>query len=155
NWQTDVSMLPWAQVQGDQLVLHNIRDFDYRSETDFTPRWHDETFDLSHVRSLDFALVYWGSKRIAHGIITFDFDDGRCFDVSIETRKEKGEDYSAIEGFFRQYELIYVVADERDVLRVRTNFRNEDVYLYRTRMQPAGVREVLLSYVETINSLRE
>jgi hypothetical protein len=154
DWQADVSVLPWFEIHGDQLVAHNVRNCDYRSETDYTPRWHEETFNLSHLHSVDFALVYWGSKKIAHGIICFDFDDGGCFDVSIETRKEKTESYSTVEGFFRQYELIYVVADERDVLRLRTNFRNEDVYLYRTTLKPDAARAVLLSYVDTINSLR-
>ncbi len=155
DWQVDVSLLPWASIDGDQVTVHNIRNFDYRSETDFTPAWYDRTFDLNKLKTADFMLCYWGSKAIAHGIVSFDFGDGQFLAVSIETRKEKGESYSAVEGFFRQYELIYVFADERDVVRLRTNHRHEDVYLYHTRVGPAEARAAFLSYVEKANALRE
>jgi len=155
DWSPDVAQLPWATIEGDRLALHNIRDFEYRSETDFTPRWIERTYDLSHLKNADFALVYWGSKKIAHAIVSFGFDDGQTLSVSIETRKEKGESYSAVQGFFRQYELYYVFALERDVIRLRTNFRNEEVYLYRTKLTPDQARDVLLSYVERANSLKD
>ena len=155
DWQVDVSVLPWASVQGDQVSVHNIRNFDYRSEADFTPAWYDRTFDLNKLQTVDFMLVYWGSTAIAHGIVSFDFGDGQYLAVSIETRKEKTESYSTVQGFFRQYELIYVFADERDVVRLRTNFRHEDVYLYHTRVGPKEARAILLSYLEAANELRD
>lgn len=155
DWQEDVSRLAWADVNGDRVVVHNVRDFDYRAETDWTARWEDRTYDLAKLRTLDFMLVYWGSDAIAHGIVSFVFDDGQYLAVSIETRKEKGEEYSAVEGFFRQYELIYVFADERDVVRVRTEYRNEDVYLYHTRLSPKQARASLMSYLEKANELRD
>jgi hypothetical protein len=155
DWAKDVSILPWAQISGNEMLVHNIRNFDYISETEFTPAWHDQRFDLNGLRSVDIAMCYWGSKSIAHGIVSFGFDDGQYLAISIETRKQITEGFSAIQGFFRQYELIYIVADERDLLRVRTNFRHEDVYLYRTRINPLEARAILLSYIETVNSLRE
>jgi len=155
EWAPDVAMLPWIEVHGNQIAVHNLRCFEYRSETDFTPTWRDQTFDLDQLQTLDAALCYWGSPALAHGIVSFGFSDGQYLAISIETRKEKFESYSAIEGFFRQYELIYVVADERDVLRLRTNYRNEDVFLYHTRITPQQARRTLLSYVDEINSLRD
>jgi hypothetical protein len=155
DWQPDVARLPTAKIQGDKLTVHNVRDFDYRSETDFTERWETRSYDLSRLRGLDLFVVYWGSPSIAHTILSWDFGDGQHLAISIETRKEMGERYSAVRGFFRQYELYYVIADERDVVGVRTNHRHEDVYLYPLRTPPARARAVLLDYLKGINRLAE
>jgi hypothetical protein len=144
----------WADIDSNHVVIHNVRNFIYRSETDYTPRWEDRSYDLGRIRSFDLILVYWGSKAIAHGIVSFGFDDGQYLACSIETRKEKSESYSTVQGFFRQYELIYIFADERDVLRLRTNYRNEDVFLYRTRVSPPQARAIFLSYLQQANALR-
>ncbi len=153
NWQADVARPPSVTRDGDVMILHDVRDFDYSSETDFTERWDDRTYDLSRVRGADLFLSYWGPTLIAHTIMSWEFDDGRHLAISIETRKEKGETYSAVRGFFRQYELYYVVADERDVVRLRTNYRGEQVFLYRLRGSPARARATLESYVEEVNRL--
>ena len=100
-------------------------------------------------------LCFWGPTLIAHTIASWEFADGPPLAISIETRKEKGESYSAVRGFFRQFELYYVVADERDLIRLRTNFRGEQVYLYRIRMSPEGARAVLLDYLKEVNRLAE
>jgi hypothetical protein len=155
DWQPDVATLPWAEVRGDQLVFHNVRNADYRTETDYTVRLEDRHLDLSKLRALDLFLIYWGSPLIAHTIMSWAFDDGQHLAISIETRKRKGQSYSAVRGFFRQYELIYVVADERDVVRLRTNYRGEDVYLYRLDVPPANARRLLLNYVRAINGVRD
>jgi hypothetical protein len=159
QWLDEVARTPQAIIDGDRLTVRNVRNFDYRSEDDFTPRWEDRTYDLARLRTADFMLVYWGSKTIAHAIVSFEFarpgKDNDYLAISIETRKEKGESYSAVQGFFRQYELIYVFADERDVVRLRTNYRNEDVYLYRTKITPDHARELLLSYARHADSLHE
>jgi len=114
---------------------------------------------LSKLKGVDFFLVYWGSPKIAHTMMSFDFEGQGNVCFSIETRKEKGEDYSTVKGFFRQYEIIYVVADERDLVRLRTNYREkgkgEDVYLYRLNTTPLFAREVFLSYLREVNRLKE
>lgn len=155
NWQPDVAKLPTAEIQGDQLTIRNVRNFDYRSETDYAERWETRSYDLAKLRGLDLFVIYWGSPNIAHTILSWDFDGGQHLAVSIETRKEKGESYSAVRGFFRQYELYYVIADERDVVGVRTNHRHEDVYLYPLRTPPARARAILLDYLKGINRLAE
>jgi hypothetical protein len=155
DWQPDVAVLPWVEVAGDALTVHGVRDNDYRTGQDYMVRHEDRTYSLAGLRTLDLFLVYWGSPWIAHTILSFGFDDGRYLAISIETRKEKGEEYSAVAGFFRRYELIYVVADERDVIRLRTNYRGEDVYLYRLRGAPERARALLLRYAGRINELRE
>ena len=155
EWQPDVATLPYAEIRGDRVIVHNVRNADYRSETDYTVRLEDRELDLSKLRSLDLFLVYWGSPLIAHTIMSWGFDDGQYLAISIETRKEKGESYSALRGFFRQYELTFVVADERDVVRLRTNYRGEQVYVYRMDVSPADARRFLLRYLQAVNGLRE
>ena len=155
DWQPDVARLPWGEVDGDRLTIHNLRNADYRTEQDYTVRYEDRTYDLAKLRGLDLFMIYWGSPLIAHTIMSWQFDIGPPLAVSIETRKKVGQEYSAIEGFFKQYELIYVVADERDVIRLRTNYRGEEVYLYRLKTSIPQARALLLDYVRTMNELRD
>jgi hypothetical protein len=155
DWLPDVARLPTATIEGDRVTIRNVRDFEYRSETDYTERWEERTYDLSKLEGADMFLSYWGSPWIAHTIVSWAFSDGQHLAVSIETRKEEGEEYSAVLGFFRQFELYYVVADERDVVRLRTNYRGEDVYLYRLTTPVDEARAVLLDYLEEINRLAD
>jgi Domain of unknown function (DUF4105) len=156
DWQTEVAVLPYATRNGDLITLHNVRNFAYRADQDFVPQYDDRTFDLRALDEVDLIAVYWAGDAIAHIMVSFGFAD-EYVAISIETRKEKGEAYSSLAGFFKQYELIYVVGDERDLIRVRTNYRRleELVYLYRTRARPESARRLFLEYVERINRLRE
>jgi hypothetical protein len=157
-WQPEVAVLPYATFEGDLVTVHNIRNFDYRSETDFTPAYYDKTFDLRQLESVDLVAVYWMGPDIAHTFLSFGFGGKDHLAVSIETRKEQGEGYSTIKGFFKQYELYYVVADERDVIRVRTNYRKdppEDVYLFRLHGPIENGRRLFLEYIQEINALKE
>jgi len=155
DWQPDVSITPHATVNGDLVTIHGVRNFDYRSESDFTPRWEDRTYDLRKLDSADIIAVYWSGKAVAHIMVSFGFQDQDYLAVSIETRKEKGESYSTLAGFFRQYELYYVVADERDVIRVRMTYRQpqEDVYIYRMRVRQNTIRLIFLDYIRAMNDL--
>lgn len=157
EWQPDVAVLPSATVDGDRVTLHNIRNFEYRTATDFTPRYYDKTFDLRRLDSADLISSYWAGEAIAHLFGSFGFGGQDYVAISAEIRKERMEDYSTLKGFFKQYELFYVVADERDVIRLRTTYRQppEDVYLYRTRVPPAQARRLFLDYVRDINRLVE
>ena len=154
QWQRDVALLPYAEINGNTITLHNIRNCDYRSEEDYDVHYYDKTLDLDDLKTVDLFLVYWGSPMIAHTMMSFGFN-GNYVCISIETRKEVGEVYSNIKGFFKQYELTYVVADERDVVRLRTNYRHEDVYLFRLKVTPEVARSVFLDYLREINSLKE
>ena len=156
DWQPDVAELSRAKLDGDRLTIHNVRNFDYRSETEFTPRWETRSYDLSKLDGLDIFFSHWSGPAIAHTILSWSFSDGRHLAISIETRKVVGQEYSAIAGFFRQYPIYYVVADERDVVRLRTNYRGENVWLYRVKpLRPEGARALLLDYLASINALAE
>jgi hypothetical protein len=157
EWQTEVAQLPYATFDGDLVTIHYIRNFDYRTETDFTPAYYDRTFDLRELDRIDLVSVYWMGPAIAHTMLSFGFGDEHLA-ISVEVRKEKTESYSSLAGFFRQYELVYVVADERDVIRLRTNYRKdppEDVYVYRATGSIENGRRILLDYLRDVNELRE
>ena len=158
DWRAEEAVLPYATIAGDRVTVHNIRDFDYRSETDFRPAYLDRTFELRRLEAVDLIAAYWMGPAIAHIYLSFVFANQPPLAISIEARKERGEGYSSIAGLFKQYELFYVVADERDVTRVRTNYRKnppEDVYLYRLRGKPENHRRIFLAYLRKINALRD
>jgi hypothetical protein len=156
DWQPDVATLAYADFAGNQVTVHNVRNCDYRTETDFDVRHYDKTYDLERLRTADLYMVYWGSPNIAHTMMSFGFDGGDYLCFSIETRKQKGQAYSAVKGLFRQFALMYIAADERDVVRLRTNYRQgEEVYLFRLNGSPAQVRALFLDYLRRMNSLRE
>jgi hypothetical protein len=158
HWVTENAVLPYATFEGEHVTLHNIRNNDYRTETDFTPRYYDRTFDLQQLNSVDLFAVYWMGPAIAHVFVSFGFADGNHLAISIEARNERGEGYSTIKGFFRQYTLYYDVGDERDIVRLRTNYRKdppEEVHLYRLHGPVGNGRAVFLDYLREINSLKD
>jgi len=158
EWLPEVAVPATATIAGDVVTVRNIRNFEYRTETDFTARYYDKAFDLRELDSVDLIAVHWGSEAIAHVMLSFGFANDRdhvC--ISIETRKERGEGYSTIKGFFRQFELFYVVADERDVIGVRANHRRpeEQVYVFRTRLPRENQRKLFLDYLARVNELAQ
>jgi hypothetical protein len=156
DWQPQVAEAPYVEIDGDRIVIHNFRNFDYFSKTDFLPRWETKTVHLSNLRTVDFFTNFWGPKLICHTFVSFDFGPEGYVCISIETRPAKGQTYSAIAGLYRQYELYYVIGDERDIVRLRTNFRLEAVYLYHLiPATPARSRALFLDYVKTANELHK
>lgn len=154
DWQPDVAVLPWAEMRGDKISLHNIRSVQYRTKTDYTADHYDRIVNLNDLCGVDLFVVYWGSPLIAHTMLSFRFGADTYICFSIEARKTKDKQYSAIKGFFRQYELAVIMGDERDLVRLRTNFRNEDVYLYHLTFNKSVARDIFLEYVRMMNELR-
>jgi hypothetical protein len=158
SWEASVAVLPTVeQVSENVFKFKNVRNFHYTSENDFVAEYYDKTVDLNQLSSVDFLVSYWAGKELAHIMVSFGFAEKDFLTFSIETRKEATETYSTFAGFFRNYELIYVVADERDVIGLRTTIRNpnEQVHLLRTRMIPERRKKLFLQYVAHINSIPE
>lgn len=153
DWADDVAEMTSGTVAGDRVVLHNVRNFDWRGEADYTQRWETRSYDLSQLRSVDMIMSYWTIRPIAHVLISFGFDVGDHVAFSVEIRREKNEAFSAIGGFFKEFELCILAADERDVIGLRTNVRGEDDYLYRIRIPEPAMRSLFLAYVEQANAL--
>ncbi len=153
EWEPQVATLAYVTREGDTMTLHDIRDFDYRSATDFTPRYDTRTFSLANLRALDLFINYWGSPYMAHPILSFDFGSQGHLCFSIEIRPKQGQAYSTLGSLYRRYELIYIAADERDVVRLRTNYKHEDIYLYRLTLPIEEVRSRLTEYLDRLNEL--
>ena len=155
DWTPDVARTARATFHGSRVTIENVRNFKYRSESNYDQHWETRTYNLDGIHGVDLFLSFWGPTQIAHTIASWEFDDGQDLAISIETRKEKGESYSALRGFFRQYELYYVVADERDLVGLRTNYRGEQVYLYRIRVPASQARALLVDYLDKVNRLAD
>lgn len=154
DWADDVAVLLRPEVRGNRVVLHGVRNFDWRGEGDYIARWETREYDLDQLVSADLVLSYWMGPHVAHTLVSFGFADGRRVVFSLEIRKERGERFSAWKGFFRQYEQILVASDERDILRVRSNVRGEDVYLYRIDLPPEKLRAAFFGYLNYAQELR-
>jgi hypothetical protein len=153
DWADDLARMTTGVVTGDRVTLSNVRYFDWRTRTDYTQHWETRAYDLHLLSSVDLVLSYWSLPAIAHVLISFGFDDGQHVVFSVEIRRERTESFSKVGGFFKEFELSILACDERDVIRLRTNVRNEDVYLYRIRMRPDRIRSLFLAYVEQANEL--
>jgi Domain of unknown function (DUF4105) len=154
-WRQDVAVMPRATIDGDRVHIAGVRNFDYRSRDDFTVRYEERQVSLSHLTGLDFFISYWMPGPVGHTFVSFIFDNAPPLNISIETRPEVHEGFDPLASLFKQYELIYVVGEERDLVGVRTNFRNEDVYVYRLRVSAESARQLLRVYLERINQLAD
>ncbi|WP_456975659.1 lipoprotein N-acyltransferase Lnb domain-containing protein [Luteimonas sp. A277] len=153
-WADDVARLLESEVSGSHVVLHNVRNFDWRSEDDYSSRWETREYDLDTLATADLILSYWMGPHIAHTLVSFGFDDGRQLVFSLEIRKEQHEAFSATGGFFRKFETVVIAADENDIVRTRTNARGEDVHLYRLDASPDALRKLLLGYLDEAEAIR-
>jgi hypothetical protein len=154
-WRPEVAVMPRATIDGDRVRIAGVRNFEYRSLDDFTPRYEEREVQLSHLTALDFFVSYWTKGPVGHTFLSFIFDNAPPLSISIETRPEVGEGFNPVASLFKQFELIYVVGNERDLVGVRTNFRKETVYLYRLNSSPDNVRRLLMVYLKRINELAD
>jgi hypothetical protein len=147
DWADEVAQQVTSSQRGDIVTIANVRNFTWRQHTDYDARWEPRTYDLTQLATLDVVCSYWMGPSIAHTLVSFGFSDGRYLTFSIEIRKEKGEDFSALGGFFKSFETTLIAAEESDILKVRTNIRHEDMYVYRVLMPPAEIRALFEAYL--------
>lgn len=157
DWSPDVAVTPRATIEGDRVRIAGVRNFDYRSRDEFTERWETREVLLSKLSGVDYLVSHWTARPglMAHTFLSFVFEDAPPVCISVEARRERGERYQAVRSMFKHYELAYVVGDERDLVRLRTDFRGEKVFLYRLLLTPLGMRQLFLDYLAGINALAE
>ncbi|MDR6872374.1 hypothetical protein J2Y55_003390 [Bosea sp. BE125] len=153
DWIPELAKLPQITREGETITVGNLRDFRWRTEADYDQRWETRSYDLTRIEGADLFLSYWSGEAIAHLLVSFTFKDSVPLTFSIEVRREKGEEWSSLAGFFRTYEMAYVAADERDIVGLRSHARKEDVRLFRLAATPSQARDVLLAYVADVNRL--
>lgn len=155
NWRPEVSVMPKVTINGDNIHITGFRHFQYRDRDDFDQHWEERDYQLSHLTGLDFYVSYWQIGPVAHTFLSFIFDNAPPLCVSIETRPEVGEGFDPLASLFKQFELIYVVGDERDLVKVRTHHRKEDVFLYHINVSRENARGLLEVYLKRINELHD
>lgn len=155
DWNTDQAIQPEISIQGDTVSVKNVRNFAYKTTTDYTPGYYDRTYNLDEIKSVDFMVEPFSTNPgAAHTLVSFGFENGDYVSVSVEIRKEKGESFSAIKGLLRQYELMYVVADERDVIKLRSNYRHDQVFLYPIKTSKENIRSLFVDMLTRAQKLQ-
>ena len=155
DWREEVAVKPRVEIDGDRVLIRNVRNFDFRSRDDFTARYEDREVFLSHLTGVDFFLSFWMEGPVGHTWVSFIFDNAPPLSISIETRPEKGEGFDPLASMFKQFELIYVIGDEHDVVGLRTNHRSEETFLYHVVASPEAARRLFLVYLERVNELAD
>jgi hypothetical protein len=156
DWSPDQAVLPYAALDGSRATVFNIRHCSYATTSDYTVRHYDRTFDLDRLRSLDYVVepfAHW--RGPAHAFVSFGFEGDQYVAISAEIRRVRGQTYSPLKGMLRTYEIMYVIGDERDLIGLRANVRNDEVFVYPLRARPEGARAVFVSMLRRANRLRE
>lgn len=154
-WNTDQEILPWADIDGSAISIHNIRNFSYTSTTSYIPNYYDKTFDLDALKKVWYVVEpFSGIPGSAHTFLSFEFENDQFVSISVEIRKEKGELFHPIKGLFNQYELMYVIADERDAIKLRSNYRKDLVYVYPIKTTKEKSQQLFVDMIQRTNELK-
>ncbi len=156
EWNDDQVTLPFTEINDNLVTIHNVRDFIYASTTSYIPNYYNKTFDINTLTKVWYIVEpFPGIPGSAHTFLSFEFSNNQFLAISIEIRKEKGESFNPVKGIFNQYEITYVIADEQDVIKLRTNYRKDLVYVYPAKGTPEGFKKLLLSMLKRANNLKE
>ena len=156
DWSLDQQILPFAKISTNLVTIESVRNFRYTSTSDYTPGYYTKTYDLNKIKSVDYIVEPFGEfSGAAHTFLSFGFEGDQYVAISVEIRKKKGQSFSPWKGLLKQYALVYVVADEQDVVKLRTNYRKDDVYVYPTRIDQAHAKQLFLSMIQRVNKLHD
>lgn len=153
DWAVDQSILPYAVFNDNTVDIFNIRNFTYQSDTSYEPGYYDHTYNLDELQSVDYIVEPFGNPGAAHTMLSFGFKNGDYLSISVEIRKEKGESFSPFKGIIRDYEIMYVIADEKDAVKLRSNYRKDKVYVYPVETTPEKMRELFVDMLNRANGL--
>lgn len=154
DWSLDQQVLPSATISNDLVTIENVRNFRYTSTSDYTPDYYTKTYNLDKIKTVDYIVEPFGEfSGMAHTFLSFGFEGDRYVSISVEIRKKKGQSFSPWKGLLKQYTLVYVVADEKDVVKLRSNYRKDDVYVYPTKIDEEHARKLFLSMIARVNQL--
>jgi hypothetical protein len=155
QWSTDQAVLPYADIEGDLVHIYNIRNFEYTTPADYEVNYYDKTFNLNKIKAVYYVVEpFSGFQGAAHTFLSFEFEGDNFVSISVEIRKEKGEEFSAIKGVLKQYEIMYVIGDERDLIKLRSNYRNDLVYVYPIKTTKEKIRSLFLDMITRTNKLK-
>lgn len=156
DWSFDQQILPTAKISNDLVTIENVRNFRYTSTSDYRPSYYTREYDLSKIKSVDYIVEPFGEfSGAAHTFLSFGFEGDEYVSISVEIRKKKGQSFSPWKGLLKQYTLVYVVADEKDVVKLRSNYRKDDVYIYPTKIDKEHARKLFLSMIARVNKLHD
>lgn len=155
DWNPEVAEILHYEKNGDLVRLHNVRNFDWHADGSYTPHWETRQYDLNKINGVNIITSYWMGPQIAHTLVSFDFTEGRPLTFSIEIRKEKNEEFSAIGGFFRKYELSLIASDEKDLIYTRSNTRGEQVYFFPVNMPKTEMKALFIEYLHQADELQQ
>jgi hypothetical protein len=154
SWSPDQANMPTAEFTGDIVTVHNVRNCSYKSSDDFNVEWQDRQYDLNKIRSVDFIVVpFQEFGAVAHTFLSFGFDDDDYLAISVEVRRKEGEEFSVLKGLLSDFDLMYVVGDEKDLIGLRANYRKEDVYVYRSIANREQAKELFVGMLNRANKL--
>ncbi len=156
DWNTDQAVLPYAKIENDEVRLYNIRNFTYASTTSFTSAYYDKTFDVKKLKRVWYIVEpFSGIPGSAHTFLSFEFEDNQFVAVSVEIRKEKGELFHPIKGLFNQYELMYVWGDEKDLVKLRSNYRQDKMFVYPVKTTEEKAQALFIDMIARTNDLKD
>lgn len=156
NWNNDQKILPYAEINDNLITVHNIRNFTYASTTSYTENYYDATFDINTLTKVWYIIEpFPGVPGSAHTFLSFEFEHNRYLVISVEIRKEQGESFHPLKGIFNQYELTYVIADEQDVIKLRSNYRKDLVYVYPVQGDISAFKQLFVDMLTRANTLKE
>lgn len=156
NWSPDQKVLSFANIDNNLIHIKNIRNFTYRNETDYDIFYYNKTFDIDKIKKVYYIVEPFSSfEGLAHTFLSFEFEDNNFVSISVEIRKEVGESFSPYKGILNKYELMYVIGDENDLIKLRTNYRNDSVYLYPINTTKDKIKKMFISMINRTNDLHE
>lgn len=155
DWTEDQQILAQAEISGNVVAIKNIRNINYRTTSDYDVAYYDKAFDLEKLESVWYIVEPFSGHGAgaAHTFVSFGFASGEYVAISVEIRKEKGESFSPVKGLLRRYEIVYVIADERDVVKLRSNYRKDEVFLYPVNTSKENMQKLFVSMLLRANKL--